>query len=152
VPAFGPGHRAATLFDYTYTQGSGKSSTTYKVGVAHVPLPVLLPDLRLSGEGVLSRLASSVGFRDVEVESVDFNRRFRVGADDRTHAFDVLHPQMIAFLLAQPFDDWELTRGRLLLHRRGHWQLDEYDGVLRTIAQFLTLVPDYVRRKHGAAR
>jgi hypothetical protein len=141
--------RPATLLSYRYTTGSGKSSTTHRVAVGLVALPVPLGELRLGSEGLMSRLASSVGFRDVEVESVEFNRRFRVAARDRVHAFDLLHPQMIEFLLAQPFDAVEVAGGYLLVHRSGHWRPEEHDAVLAVLARFCELVPDYVWRKHG---
>jgi hypothetical protein len=91
-----------------------------------------------------------VGFRDIEVESAEFNRRFRVAADDRTHAFDILHPQAIEFLMAQPIDCWELTGGRLVVHKPGRWDAAQYAPAHALLEGFITLVPDYVWRKHGA--
>lgn len=144
------------LFDYSYqvrrSEGPDNSSSTRteRHAVAVVELGASLPELRLAPESFLTRVASAVGFGDIDVESAEFNRRFRVRAGDRTHAFDVLHPRTIAFLLDQRLDSWELVGRRLLVSRDGRWALEDYDRVLAEVQRFVDLVPDYVWRKHGA--
>jgi hypothetical protein len=150
-----PDHPAAVLFDYSYVERSRNakgqtSERTIRHAVAVVDLPSWLPSLRLGPEGVLSRIGSAIGFRDIELESAEFNRRFRVNADDRAHAFDLLHPTAIAYLMAQPLDTWELAGGRLLVARSGRWDPDDYARVHDLVRGFVELVPDYVWRKHGA--
>jgi hypothetical protein len=150
--------RECLLFDYSYQvrrRSTGNNGTTtmttrtIRHAVAAVTLPAWLPELRLARENVLTKLAGAVGFGDIEVESTEFNRRFRVRAADRGHAFDVLHPRTIDFLLSQPLDSWELAGGRLLVARDGRWSIGEYDGVVAQLERFVDLVPDYVWRKHG---
>jgi hypothetical protein len=142
-----------SLFDYTYKErrGTGKDrkTVTYRYAVAVTPLPVALPTLRIDAENVLSRLASAVGFAGIEVESADFNRRFRVTTADRAHAFDILHPRTIDFLLTQRLDNWEIAGGYLMVLTRGRWRIEDYAPTLDHLRRFRGLVPDYVWRKHG---
>lgn len=142
------------MFDYEYKErrGSGRNrrTATYRWAFAATPLPEWLPTLRIDSENALTKLASMAGFRDIEVESDDFNRRFRVQAQDRTHAFDVLHPRMIEFLLQQPHDNWETCGGWLAVVRRGHWSPEDYGTTMVAVRRFQELVPDYVWRKHAS--
>jgi hypothetical protein len=151
-----PGPPAAALFDYSYVERSTdakghRTERTIRHAVAVLDLPGRLPSLRIGPEGVLSRLGSAVGLRGIELESAEFNRRFRVSADDRTHAFDVLHPAAIQLLLDQPLDCWEVAGGRLLVARRGRWDVEDYAPTHALLERFVALVPDYVWRKHGVS-
>lgn len=150
-----PGGLPCLLFDYSYEvrSTSGPNNTTSKRTVRHavaaVELPAPLPELRLAPESFLTRVASSIGFGGIDLESDEFNRRFRVRASDRAHAFDVLHPRTIEFLLAQRLDSWELVGSQLLVTTGGRWDLADYDRVVAKLQRFVDLVPDYVWRKHG---
>jgi hypothetical protein len=146
-----PGDQRSMLFDYSYVTRRGKSTSTTHVAVAIIRLPVWLPAVRLSPENPLTRVASAVGFRDIELESVEFNRRFRVEADSREHAFAILHPLMMEHLLALPYDTWELAGGRLLVSRAGRWELGDYQTVQAAISRSIELIPDHVWRQHGAS-
>lgn len=141
------------LFDYSYQirRQTGKSSTTRTVrhAVATVQLPAWLPELRLAPENLLTRMAGAVGFGGIDLESAEFNRRFRVSTSDRTHAFDVLHPRSIEFLLAQRLDSWELVGNQLVVTRSGRWSIGDYDRLVGKLQIFVDLVPDYVWRKYG---
>jgi hypothetical protein len=146
-----PGDESSTVFDYSYVTRRGKSTSTTHVAVAITRLPVWLPAVRLGPENPLTRAASAVGFRDIELESVEFNRRFRVDADSREHAFAILHPLMMEHLLGLPYDSWELAGGRLLVSRPGRWDLGDYQAVHAAMTRSVELIPDHVWRGHGAS-
>ena len=94
-------------FDYQYdthsTDSKGRrKTTTHRYAVCALRLPAPLPGLELSPESALTRLAGVLGFDDVELESEDFNRKYRVKARDRKFAYDVLNPRTMAALLGRP--------------------------------------------------
>jgi Protein of unknown function (DUF3137) len=92
------GHRFAE-FTYTYANRVGGSRPSI-VGVSAVRLPAALPRLQVSPEGI----APGPGWLDVDLESEEFNRRYRVQAKDRRYAVDVLTPRVMRTLLeAEPF-------------------------------------------------
>lgn len=157
VYATTPAGAPCTMFDYRYqvrgrSGGKATTSRTVRHAVAFTRLPAWLPELRVAPETLASRVASAVGFRDVEVESDEFNRRFRVTAASRSHAFDVLHPRCIEFLLGQRYQTWEIAGDRLVVTARGRWEEGDHDRVLAAVEEFVALVPGYVWSRRGLGR
>jgi hypothetical protein len=94
-------------FDYSFETSStdskgNRSTTTHRFAVCALTLRAPLPGLELAPESLMSRLAGHLGFGDVELESEDFNRYYRVTADDPKFAYDVLNPRTMEALLARP--------------------------------------------------
>src|SRR5690242_15676265 len=92
------------LFDYWYydesSDGHGSRSRTYhRFTCALLTIAADCPGLHVTREGLLTRLASAVGFKDVELEYEDFNRRFRVHCDDQKFAFSLLDGKMMEWMM-----------------------------------------------------
>jgi hypothetical protein len=105
--------RPFVAFDYSYQTHSsdgkgGRSTTTHRYVVASVQLPAYLPQLQVTPENVLTRLGNAFGLDDIELESEDFNRRFRVQAGDRKFACDVLTPRTMQLLMSRPALSWRI--------------------------------------------
>ena len=86
-----------------------------------------MPRISVSRSGPLGRVAAALGRQGVELESEDFNRRFRVRSDDPRTASDVLHPRMMAALLNGPFFDFRMESTDALSCWPGRMTLDEVD-------------------------
>lgn len=105
-------------------------------------MPGPLPWLQVYPENLLTRALGDITF-----ESDDFNRRFRVLAQDTRFAYDVLNPQNMARMLMDPryaefpfrFDgEWLWT-----------WQFEDLgptliEDRLRFLADTLAAVPTFV--------
>jgi hypothetical protein len=91
--------RAASSFVYRYSTGSGKDESTYTFHVLSMALPAYLPTLQLTPEGLGARIAKTFGAKDIEFESEDFNRAWRVEAGVERFAHDVLHPRTMERLM-----------------------------------------------------
>ena len=92
--------RPFETFAYSYethtTDSEGhRSTTTHYFQITWVPLPGPLPTLRLSSDNALLRGLTHLGARDLDVESHDFNQRWKVVADDERVGHAVLTPRMI---------------------------------------------------------
>jgi hypothetical protein len=101
------GARTMVAFDYsfqTHTDNGkgGRSTTTHRYAVCALALPAWVPKLELVPEGLLGRIGTALGMQDVELESEDFNRRYRVRCDQPKFAYDVLPPRTMEALLGQP--------------------------------------------------
>ena len=98
------GGRRAVVFDYSYkvTTSNGKTTTTttYEFSIYAQQLPAALPDMTIEPEGLWDKAVKLFGAQDVELESVEFNDRYRVKADDPKVAYDVLNPRTMEALLA----------------------------------------------------
>src|SRR5262249_53195104 len=100
------GDRPALCFTYRYQTETSNGKTTqtenHWFAIYSLHLPRSLPELRVSKEGIFSSIARKIGIHDIEFESEDFNRAFKVKADDRKFAYDVVNPQMMQLLMDNP--------------------------------------------------
>jgi hypothetical protein len=91
-------------FDYWYYEESnssrGRSKRYHYFSCVLYEIPAFLPRLDVTREGPLSRISDHVGFRDLEFESEEFNRRFQVWAPMRSFAYEFLDARMIRWLLS----------------------------------------------------
>ena len=108
------------IADYWYYEddnnSQGHSSRTYQLfSIMVTTVDAALPHVRIGHENAFSRLFDKLGFDDVQFESEQFNRRFRVHADDRRFAYQLLDARMIEWLLA--------TAGPHCYEVNGQWVL-----------------------------
>lgn len=143
--------RQAISFAYRYTTGSGKNSSTHNFHVVAVPLPAYLPTLELTAEGVGAKLAKAFGGQDIEFESEDFNRAWRVEAGDAKFAHDVVHPRLMERLLRADARGVSLrVEGTdLLSWSSGSQQLDAIAGRLQVMCALVDAIPRFVWQDHG---
>lgn len=164
-PPFGVGHgrsagnavygqhdgRDFVSFDYEYktTSGSGKNrrTTTHSFSVLALSMGVSLPDLRVDPENFLERFVGRVTNSDIELELEDFNRAFTVSCPDRKFASDVLHPQMMEFLLQHRDIGWRFERDSMLMVSGTKRSGAEIDATLALMDQISDKIPDFVWRQ-----
>lgn len=91
--------RPATSFQYQCTVGSGKNQQRRVFHVVAVRLPTSLPTLELTPEGLATRIATALGGQDIDFESEEFNRAWRVQSRDPRFAHAVVHPRLMERLL-----------------------------------------------------
>jgi len=109
------------LFDYWYydetTDSQGHRSKTYhRFTCGLLTIPAACPRIRVGHEGFFSRLGEHLGMHDVEFESDDFNRRFRVKCDDQKFAFCLIDGKMMEWLTtADSFKTVEIDGPWILL-------------------------------------
>ena len=101
------------LFDYWYydetTDSHGNRTKSYhRFTCGVLTFPASCPHLRLGHEGFFSRSGSHMGMHDVQFESDEFNKQFRVKCDD----------QKFAFCLRRRSDDGVARERRRLRERR----------------------------------
>ncbi len=144
------------MFDYQYTEVSrdaeGKTQrTTYKFTCAVAPLDgAFTPGLQLSKESLFSRLKDATGFRDLELESEAFNKRFEVGTRDRKFAVAFLDARMINWLMTTPTElRFEVLGGHVLVAGPqvgpDQWMLRQHIA-----NDFASRMPDVVRSYYPA--
>ena len=82
--------------------GSRPATQVHRFSVLGLSMGISLPPLSVDPENFLDRFVGRLTGNDIDLESEDFNRAFTVSCPDRKFASDVLHPQMMEFLLAAP--------------------------------------------------
>ena len=147
------GGRRFVAFDYSYTTSSTDSNghrrtTTHRYAVTAVQVPAWLPPLELTPENVLTRIGGALGATDVELESEDFNRRYRVNTRDPRFAYDVLHPRTMQALLERPTVNLRLCGAEAISWDSGRTNPAELVDRLSTTALVLDGIPTYVWSDH----
>jgi hypothetical protein len=146
--------REVLVFEYSYKEadrsGSSRGTELYHHTVASVSTPTATPTLEVGREGLgrkLLGLVGLVGLRDLQLESEEFNAAFHVQTDDDRFAYDVLHPRMMEWLVADgqaletPF---RFERGDLLTWDRDEIDLQKIDGMVAYLCDVLDRVPSFV--------
>jgi hypothetical protein len=108
------------FFEYQYMTGSGKNSTQHRYQVIAIDLPAPRPMLDIGHENFFSRRFGN----DIDFENQAFNDVFKVNAENRRFAFDVIHPRTMEWMLAD-------QRARTYRWRfDGQWPMTFREGAL----------------------
>lgn len=147
--------RPFTAFDYSYethsTDSKGNRTTsTHRWTVCVVPMQGFLGHVQVVPESALDRLAGAVGLTtDINLESEDFNRRFRVSASSPKLASDILTPRTMQYLIGVDAGAWRTCGSDLVGFAQG--ALDPAD-VVRTcsvLGQVQAGIPSFVWEDAG---
>ena len=146
--------RSFAAFDYSYQTHSSDShgnrtTTTHHYMVTSLQLPAYLPRLQVTAENVLTRLGNAFGVDDIELESEDFNRRFRVACNDRKFASDVLSPRTMELLLARDAPCWRIDGTDVVAWDDGRLSPARILANLDTMSAVVAGVPSFVWHDHG---
>jgi len=96
-------------------------------------------------EGVWDKLAAAFGFDDIDFESAEFSRKFLVKAGDKRFAYDVLHPRMMEFLLAEAPPMIDIEDGDLCLSDgRKRWTPEQFEAQLAFARRFAEQLPRHL--------
>jgi hypothetical protein len=140
--------RDLVSFDYEYkTQTSnGKQTTTtvHRFSVLGLSMGVVMRPLSVDPENFLDRFVGRLTGNDIDMESEEFNRTFTVSCPDRKFASDVLHPQMMEFLLAHRQLGWRFEQDSLLVIAQGRRAPEQIDATLAVMDGITDRVPDFV--------
>lgn len=147
--------RQIVAFDYSYqthtrTRKGGRRTTTHKFGVVVMQLPGALPKLEVTHEGIFGgAVMNALGFADLRFESEQFNRAFRVLADDERFGHAVIHPQMMEMLLTRGEIGWRIEGNSLIGWDSGAHSPVEVMNRLQLLQLVVDNVPPYVWRDYA---
>jgi hypothetical protein len=137
------------LFDYHYETHShdskGRSQTHHHYFSFFIlRLPGQFPELTIAREGLLSKLAQAVGYDDIDFESAEFSRKFCVRSRDKKFAYDICHPRMMEYLLANPDLNLEIEQDCLALFFPSRLALEQIVPNLQRLLQIRQHFPEYL--------
>jgi hypothetical protein len=143
--------RPLVAFDYSYKEDSTDSkgnrrTSTYHYAVVAIGMPCALPELHIGPEGVFARIGKAMGMEDIELESEDFNRRFRVRCPDPKLAMDVLTPRTMELLLANGAIRFRFAGSDLVAYDSGVLTPVELLRAVHVLCGVLNGVPSFVWR------
>jgi hypothetical protein len=141
-----------TAFSYAEEDegvGGRRSRTTHRFSCAVVGTDAACSPLAIPPETALTRLADSLGSRDIEFESGEFNEAFEVRSVDRKFASDFVDARMMRWLLDQGRGYAFEACGRWLLAYTRRLRPFELLPLLGTVNGFADNVPRVVRSLYG---
>jgi hypothetical protein len=150
-------NRELRAFDYHYittsTDDKGNTTTQHHTFSALIMgCEVPLKPLNIRPEGFFDRIGAAFGFEDINFESAEFSRKYKVTAPDRKWAYDVLHARVIEYLLPLPPFSMQFGCGNLVMFwTSGAWNAGQFESSANIVAGFLDLLPDYVKKQQQGA-
>lgn len=150
--------RSMVAFDYTYqthsqTSKGGQSTETHSFAFCALGLPASLPEVQLLPEGLLGRIGTALGMQDIELESEDFNRRYRVLCRTPKLAYDVLPPRTMQALLSRPALHLRLAGTDAMCWEQGQHTPVQLLARLDALSALVEGIPEFVwnDRKESSA-
>ena len=141
--------KQAAAFEYRYTTGHGKNRSTTTYMVCMVALPTALPDLEITNEGLGAKIAKAFGGMDIQFESEEFNRRWRVEARVRKTAHDIVHPRFMELMVAGPPDPIRFEGTDVWTWHLGPIRTEVIHERLTRLSRVVDLVPRHVWQDYG---
>jgi hypothetical protein len=143
--------RPCVAFDYSFKTKSHdqKSASHHQFAVTAVALPAALPALSVTRESFFGRLETALGRQDIELESEDFNRRYRVNADDPRFAYAVLTPRTMDTLLQGDPVAFRIEGSDIVSWYEGSLAVNEIDARLGMLAAVVDGIQPYVWTEFG---
>lgn len=134
------------LFTFTYTTGSGKNQQTHTYLAYAVQQSFFFTDLSIGPADFGDSVAGFFGVRDIQFESDEFNKRFRINGSEPKFAFDVIHPQMMEFFEGALKRHWEFSGPFGVTLIRAYSEAPDCQQFLR---EFMERIPDYLRQERA---
>ena len=132
------------IFDYKYYVNNGKNGQWYKFTCGMTMIPAACPPLHIAHQGFFASIENLLGGHDIEFESDDFNKRFRVKCADQKFAFSLIDGQMMEWLLgAENFSNVEIV-GPWVLYTGPRLKPNDWLGIGAWLDQFHAHIPNVV--------
>ncbi len=137
------------VFDYHYETHSSGSKGQRQTHHHHfsffvLTLPRSFPELRITREGLLSKIAQAFGYDDVDFESAEFSRAFCVRSKDKKFAYDVCNGQMMEYLLTNRDLSIEIENRALALAFGTRLSAADIESNLRRLMEIRSRLPEYL--------
>jgi len=149
----GPGRRRINYTRNTLSgqyRGQRVSATDFHISylraisIFQLVLPRPVPFLVIHPERSNITRGLQVEYGDISFESSEFSRKFRVKSRDKKFAYDVCHPRMIDFLLANDDLTVQIKRDKLTLFFSRCLAPEMVKTNLDRLVEFRELMPEYL--------
>ena len=137
------------IFDYRYTTGGGKNSSTHNLSIVLAETDYTFPYVGIRSEGFFDRLAGMVGFADTEIGSPEFDAAFRIDAQDPSFAVQLLQTDLTDFLLQSQETGFkvEFAGNSVMVHRDRRLKPDDLGNLVKFALELLQHLPPDLPRQ-----
>lgn len=139
----------ANIFDYhyeTYSRDSKGNRRTHHhyFSIFTLGLSASFPELNIEREGFFSKIGQALGFDDIDFESLEFSKRYKVKSRDKKFAYDFCNAQMIDYLLRQQDLIIEVDGNTLALTFKGKLSIEAIRPNFERLQKIRSLMPNYL--------
>jgi len=139
----------AHIFDYhyeTYSRDSKGNRRTHHhyFSIFTLSLPAAFAELNIEREGFFSKIGQALGFDDIDFESLEFSKRYKVKSRDKKFAYDFCNAQMIDYLLQQRDLIIEVDGNTLALTFKGKLSIEAIRPNFERLKKIRSLMPNYL--------
>jgi len=131
------------VFDFTFVAGH----YNYYWSTFVLEMKTNFPGIVITHENKESRFAEALGESHITFESADFSRAFRVRSAEKKFAFDVCHPQMMEFLLANQDLTVEMRGSAVAVLFEDWLRPEKVEANLSRLIEIRKLLPQYLFTK-----
>ncbi|CAA6696868.1 MULTISPECIES: hypothetical protein [unclassified Lentimonas] len=137
------------IFDYHYetysTDSKGRRTTNHHhFSIFTMELPRRFPELTIEREGFFSKIGQALGFDDIDFESLEFSKRYKVKSQDKKFAYDFCNAQMIDYLMKQQDLVIEVDGTTLALTFPGRLAVERVKPNFIRLQKIRGLMPNYL--------
>jgi len=115
------------VFDYRYTVGSGKNSSTFYQTVLAIKSDQMnMPSFRMTPEDFFDRLGTALGMQDIDFDShPDFSKRYLLKGTNEQHIRTFFTPAILNFFEQDP-TKWSVegSDNQMILYRHNRRMKD----------------------------
>lgn len=139
-------------FDFHYETSATDSdnelaNTHHYLTTAMVLVPAYFPELQIVPEDMLSKIVEAMRGEDIEFESAEFSRAFRVWSKDKRLAYDICNPEVIAYLLDNRDLNLHIQNCTLALVSDRQWPAKQVESNLERLNEIRSRLPEYLFTK-----
>lgn len=130
------GKQEICAFDYrfeTYPIENRFHKREYKFSAVVVETGMPLKPLLIRSKYSFDKLANSIGFHDICLESTEFSNKFYVKSPDRRWAYDILNQEVMDFLLSSPIYYLEFCGTQIIAYRESQFAAAEFEAALKLV-------------------
>ena len=148
------GAHGSVLVGVAYLEGDSAIASaelkTFASRMAIAEIGVALPSMTLVSQGLREEILKLLGGRDLDVESEDFNKAWRVKTDDPRGAHGVLSPRVIEYLIGAPQKGVaiQLDGTRIVMWDDGTNASIDLGARARIIEGLVDRMPGFLKPKH----
>jgi len=137
--------RPLYVFDFHYQTGAGKSRKEHYATMLMLVTNEAFPSLTIKPENFAERIAAAIGIgNDIQFESAEFSNAFSVRSVDKKFAYDVCHPRMMEYLLANRDLHVEIQGPVISMAFEPPLPVEKIEFNLQRLAQIRSLLPEYL--------
>jgi len=134
-----------TVFELRYeASGIDKNSPADYYSFYLLELPRAFPETTIYKEGLVSKLYQATGHGDIDFESYEFSRKFRVRGKNARFAYDFCNARMIEYLIGNTDLGIEVDRNVLCISFNRRLRFEEVEHNLDRLLEIRSRMPDYL--------